>query len=126
MIVRFTGPCLHSPALLIATPPPGGYMGSHVLLPQLLRVSLLPSGQLFGWSNTWYAGFPALYFYFPVPALVTVLLDVLTPYCVAFKLVTITGLVALPTATHFLVLWLGCSRLVPPLAAVAGASFVFM
>jgi hypothetical protein len=125
-LVRGTGAWLQFPEILVANTPTGGDMGAHVLLPQVLRDSLLPSGQLFGWSNTWYAGFPALYFYFPVPALTTVLLDVVIPYGVAFKLVTIAGLVALPISTYFFVRWLGFARLVAGVASVAGAMFVFM
>jgi hypothetical protein len=125
-LVRGTGAWLQFPEILVANTPTGGDMGAHVLLPQVLRDSLLPSGQLFGWSNTWYAGFPALYFYFLVPALTTVLLDVVIPYGVAFKLVTIAGLVALPVATYFFVRWLGFARLVAGVASVAGAMFVFM
>ena len=125
-LVRGTGAWLQFPEIFVANTPTGGDMGAHVLLPQVLRDSLLPSGQLFGWSNTWYAGFPALYFYFPVPALTTVLLDVVIPYGVAFKLVTIAGLVALPISTYFFVRWLGFARLVAGVASVAGAMFVFM
>ena len=125
-LVRGSGAWLQFPDILSANTPTGGDMGAHVLLPQLLRDTLLPSGQLFGWSNDWYAGFPALYFYFPIPALTTVILDLFMPYGVAFKLVTIAGLVALPTATYFFVRWLGLARLVAGVAAVAGGMFVFM
>ena len=117
---------LRFPDLLTASTPTGGDMGAHVLLPQILRDSLLPSGRLMGWSNDWYAGFPALYFYFPLPALATVVLDVLIPGGVAFKLVTIAGLVALPLATYFFVRCLGFSRPVSAVAAVSGGLFVFM
>jgi hypothetical protein len=101
-------------------------MGAHVLLPQVLRDVLLPSGRVFGWSGTWYAGFPALYFYFPIPALITVLLDVFLPYGVAFKLVTAVGLVGLPAATYAFVRLLGFSRPVSGLAALTGSMFVLM
>ena len=117
---------LRFPDLLTANTPTGGDMGAHVLLPQILRDSLLPSGRLMGWSNDWYAGFPALYFYFPLPALTTVALDVFIPGGVAFKLVTIAGLVALPLATFFFVRCLGFSRPISAVAAVSGGVFVFM
>ena len=74
-----SGSLIRFPQILVANTPTGGDMGAHVLLPQVLRDVLLPSGRLFGWSSTWYAGFPALYFYFPIPALITVLLDVFLP-----------------------------------------------
>ncbi len=114
------------PALFAANTPTGGDMGAHVYLPQFLQETLLPDGRLFGWSNDWYAGFPALYFYFPLPALTTVLLNVLLPYGVAFKLTTILGLLALPAAIYYLVRCLGFARVVSGLAAAFGAAYVFM
>ena len=54
--------------IFLANTPAGGDMGAHVVLPAYLRDTLLPSGRMLGWSNDWYAGFPMLYFYFPLPA----------------------------------------------------------
>ena len=71
------------PYLLVANTPTGGDMGAHVLLPKVLLEEVLPSGRIMGWSMDWYAGFPALYFYFPLPALTTVGLDLVLPYGVA-------------------------------------------
>ena len=121
-----SGSLIRFPQILVANTPTGGDMGAHVLLPQVLRDVLLPSGRIFGWSSTWYAGFPALYFYFPIPALITVLLDVFLPYGVAFKLVTVVGLVGLPAATYGFVRLLGFSRPVSGLAALTGSMFVLM
>ena len=114
------------PYLLIANTPTGGDMGAHVLLPKILLEDTLASGRILGWSMDWYAGFPVLYFYFPLPALTTVALDLFLPYGIAFKLVTIVGLVALPTASYFLVRFLGFTRFVAAVAGVAGSLFVFM
>ncbi len=114
------------PYLLVANTPTGGDMGAHVLLPKVLMEEVLPTGRILGWSMDWYAGFPVLYFYFPLPALATVALDLLLPYGVAFKLVTIAGLVALPTAAYFFVRFLGFTRLVAAVAGVGGSLFVFM
>ncbi len=116
-----------NPVLLFtANTPSGGDMGAHVFVPAYLRDTLLPEGRILGWSNSWFGGFPVFYFYFPLPALVTVLLDVILPYGVAFKLVTIFGLVALPAATYFLVRAMGFARSTATVAAAAGGSFVFM
>ncbi|HSF85186.1 MAG TPA: hypothetical protein VLG28_05910 [Acidimicrobiia bacterium] len=115
-----------TPALFSANTPTGGDMGAHVYLPQFLQDTLLPDGRLFGWSNDWYAGFPALYFYFPLPALTTVLLNVFLPYGVAFKLTTIIGLLALPAAVYVFIRCLGFARVVAGLAAAFGATYVFM
>jgi hypothetical protein len=119
-------PLWRLPYLFIANTPTGGDMGAHVLLPKVLMENLLPSGNLLGWSMDWYAGFPVMYFYFPLPAVTTVLLDLVLPYGVAFKLVTIVGLVVLPTVSYFFVKHLGFPKFVAAVAGVAGSLFVFM
>ncbi len=124
--VNGAGSLWRFPDLFVANTPTGGDMGAHVLVPKILGEELLPQGRILGWSNDWYAGFPVFYFYFPLPALAIVLLDVALPYGVAFKLVAIAGLVALPLATYFLVRSLGFVRVVAAVAAVAGGMFVFM
>src|SRR3712207_2677978 len=60
--------------------PAGGDMGAHVWGPAYMRDHLLPNFRLFGWAPDWYAAFPAYQFYFPLPSLVIVILDVLLPY----------------------------------------------
>ena len=112
--------------LLVANTPTGGDMGAHVLGPAYLRDVLLPSGRIMGWSNHWFAGFPIFYFYFPLPSLVIVALDLVLPYGVAFKAVTVVGLVALAPATFFLVRSMGFARPVAAVAAAAGGAYAFM
>jgi hypothetical protein len=114
------------PYLLVANTPTGGDMGAHVLLPKVLLEDTIASGRLLGWSMDWYAGFPVLYFYFPLPALSTVALDLNLPYGIASKLVTIIGLVVLPTVSYFFVKYLGFTRFVAVVAGAAGSLFVFM
>lgn len=109
-----------------ANTPAGGDMGAHVLGPAFLRDQLLPSGQILGWSNSWFAGFPIFYFYFPLPSLVIVLFDLVMPYGVAFKLVTVMGLLATPPAAYFLARSIGMNRAVATVAGAAGGSFVFI
>jgi len=101
-------------------------MGAHVLIPAYLRDNLLPSGRLMGWSNDWYAGFPILYFYFPLPAFTIVFLDLLLPYGVAFKIVTVAGLVSLPFASYYFARCMGLSRPVALVGGLAGSTFIFM
>ena len=87
------------PNLIFAkTTPAGGDTGSHVWGPAFMRDHLLPKGRLIGWAPDWYSGFPAYQFYFPLPALAIALLSFLIPYEIAFKLITITGLLTLPVA----------------------------
>ena len=117
---------LQWPSILLANTPTGGDMGAHVVLPQVLRDDLLSSGRILGWSNDWYTGYPVFYFYFPLPALFTVFLDLFIPYGVAFKITTIMGLLGMPAAAYFLVRAIGFSRPVSAIGAAFGSMFVFM
>ncbi len=112
--------------ILSATTPTGGDMGAHVFGPAYLRDNLLPHGRILGWSNDWFAGFPAFYFYFPLPSLVIVLLDVVLPYGVAFKVVTVIGLLGIPPAAYFLGRSMLLGRQVSIVAAGSGAVFAFL
>ena len=111
--------------ILSATTPTGGDTGAHVFGPAFLRDFLLPEGRILGWSNDWFAGFPAFYFYFPLPSLVIVFLDFFLPYGVAFKIVTVMGLVAMAPAIYFHARTLRLGRHISLIAAGSGAVFAF-
>jgi hypothetical protein len=93
---------LNPQLLLTNTTTAGGDTGAHVWWPAFLRDYLLPSGRLSGWSKDYYAGFPAGQFYFPIPALMVVILNVVLPYNIAFKLVTASGALFLPASAYVL------------------------
>ena len=93
---------LHPDLILKNNTPTGGDMGAHVWGPAYLRDVLLPHWRLTGWSMDWYSGLPAYRFYMVIPALAIVLLDVVLPYGVAFKLIVVAGLVAFPWCVHFM------------------------
>lgn len=112
--------------ILEANTPSGGDMAAHVAVPAYLRDVLLPEGRILGWSMDWFAGFPIFYFYFPLPSLVIVLLDVFLPYGVAFKIATFLGLLATPPAVYYLARSLRFGRPVATVTAGAGAAFIFM
>ena len=112
--------------MLSPTTPTGGDMGAHVFGPAYLRDNLLPNWRVMGWSQDWFAGFPIFYFYFPIPSLVIVFLDVFIPYGVAFKLVTSFGLLAMPAATYFHTRAMKLGKTVSMVAAGAAVVFIFM
>ncbi|MGH9126644.1 MAG: hypothetical protein ACRDZ8_18240, partial [Acidimicrobiales bacterium] len=97
-IVGFVFKYLQPSKLFLNTTPSGGDMGAHVWQPAYLRDHLLTHFRLTGWAPDWYAGFPSLVFYFPLPSLLIVLLSWVpfVPYNVAFKLITVLGLLTLP------------------------------
>lgn len=112
--------------IFTATTPTGGDMGAHVFGPAYLRDNLLPEGRILGWSNDWFAGFPAFYFYFPLPSLTIVAVDLFLPYGVAFKLVTVLGLLALPPAVYFHTRAMRLNRHIALIAAGAAVVFAFL
>lgn len=103
----------------------GGDTGAHVWWPAYLRDHILPKWRLTGWAPDWYAGFPAGHFYFPLPSLLVVALDVVLPYNVAFKLVTVLGPVAMPPSAYIFARGIGARWPAPPLFAVATLPFLF-
>jgi hypothetical protein len=111
--------------LLRNTTPAGGDMGAHVWGPAYLRDELLPQGRLTGWTPDWYAGFPAYQFYMVVPSLLIVALDVVLPYGIAFKLVTVAGMLTLPVAAWAFARLSGARFPVPAAMAAASALFLF-
>lgn len=93
---------LHPNLILKNNTPTGGDMGAHVWGPAYLRDVLLPHWRLTGWSMDWYSGLPAYRFYMVVPALAIVLLNVILPYGIAFKIIVVVGLVSFPFCVHFM------------------------
>ena len=123
--VLFVAAQLQPELLLRDTTPSGGDMGAHVWGPAYLRDHLLSRGRLAGWAPDWYAGFPYPTFYFPLPALLIVLADVALPYNIAFKLVTVLGMVTLPVAAWAFGRLAGMRAPAPACLAVATVPFLF-
>src|SRR6476469_1148784 len=102
----------------------GGDTGAHVWFPDFLIDHFLP-WRVSGWSNDFYAGFPAGQFYFPFPAVLIALLDIVLPYNVAFKLVTAVGPLALPVGAYVFARGIRAPRPTAPMLAVAATAFLF-
>ncbi len=103
--------------------PTGGDMGAHVWGPAYLRDHLLPF-KLNGWSMDWYSGFPIYRFYMVVPALMIVLLDVVLPYGVAFKIIAVLGVVTLPVCCWVFGRLARFAYPIPEVFAVVGLVFL--
>lgn len=114
------------PSLLLAnTTTAGGDTGAHVALPAFMIQHLLPHFRVTGWDPQWYAGFPAFTFYFPLPSLMIAPLLAVMPYNVAFKLVTVSGILALPVAAWAFGRLSGMKAPGPAVLAVATLPFLF-
>jgi hypothetical protein len=103
----------------------GGDNAGHVVTPYFLIHDLLPQGRITGWDPQWFEGFPLYVFYFPLPALFVAALNVVFPYAVAFKLVTVLGLVTLPAVAWAFGVLAGFRRPVPALMALAMLPYLF-
>ena len=103
----------------------GGDNAGHVVTPYFLIHDLLPQGRLTGWDPQWFDGFPLYVFYFPLPALFMAALSVVFPYAVAFKLVTVLGMVTLPVAAWVFGRLADFRRPIPALMAMASLPFLF-
>lgn len=107
--------------ILSNTTPTGGDVAAHVWFPDALARQLLP--HLSGWSDDWYAGFPAGALYFPLPALITLILNIVLPYGIAFKLTILTAAVLPPFATWRLSRRISLSPLYPVAFTAATVCF---
>jgi hypothetical protein len=112
-------------ALFKNTTTNGGDMGAHVWWPWFMEHHWFGKLRLAGWAPDWYAGFPVGQFYFPLPAVLIALLDVVMPYNVAFKLVTVLGPLLLPIAVYQFAKAIRAPWPMPPAMAVAATVFLF-
>ena len=107
------------------TTPAGGDMGAHVWLPDYVKRALLPHFRITGWTPDWYNGFPALTYYFPLPIVGIALVSYVIPYNIAFKLVSILGLVTLPIAAYAFGRLARMRFPMPAIMAAATLPFIF-
>ena len=105
------------------TTPTGGDFGAHVWGPAYLRDHLLPDLRFNGWTMDWYAGMPAYRFYMVLPALAILVVDIVLPYGVAMKLVSVIGLITLPAACWAFGRLADFRYPMPELFAFAGLAF---
>ncbi len=105
------------------TTPTGGDFGAHVWGPAYLRDHLLPSFRLNGWTMDWYAGMPAYRFYMVLPALAIDFVNIVLPYGVAMKFVSVLGLVTLPVCCWAFGRLANFRHPIPELFAFAGLAF---
>ncbi len=105
------------------TTPTGGDFGAHVWGPAYLRDHLLGSFRFNGWTMDWYGGMPAYRFYMVLPAIAIVIADVVLPYGVAIKVVSVLGLLTLPAACWAFGRLAAFRYPMPELFAFAGLAF---
>jgi hypothetical protein len=99
--------------------PAHNYMASHLK-------EALTQGRLCSWADGWWSGFPLFQFYFVLPYLLIALLDFILPFNIAFKLVTVLGILSLPSAAYWSGRLMRLPKPGPILIAVAMIPFLFV
>lgn len=102
----------------VASIPTGGDIAGHVWWPAYLGDHLLPEGRVSGWTMDLFGGFPVGRFYYPIPALLVVGLDLILPYGVAFKMILVAGSLLTPPAAYVLGRRLGLMSPAPELMSL--------
>ena len=105
--------------------PTGGDNAAHVWTADYARRELLPHLRLTGWSNDWFSGLPVLGFYFPGPTWLIVALSFVLPYAIAYKLVTVLGILTLPWLCRRLGRTAGLDTTASLLLGLAAFPFLF-
>lgn len=117
----------YRPDLLFSlTTAAGGDTGAHHYPAQQLMEQFLPRFQITGWAQGWYAGMPMLTFYFPLSFLLIAGFNLLLPYTLAFKLVTVLGVFLLPVAAYIFGRLFRLPRPFPQMAAALTPAFLLM
>lgn len=119
--------CYFRPEYLFSlTTTTGGDTGSHFAAAQYMRDVLLPQGRVSGWMMGNYAGFPLFQFYFPLPFVLMALLGGVIPLQIAFKLITVLGVVTLPLCCYAALRLMDQPFPTPAVGAVFSLCFLFM
>lgn len=117
----------YRPNLLFSlTTTAGGDTGAHHYPAIYMIKELLPHFRLTGWAPGWYAGMPMLTFYFPLPFLLIAILNVVLPYVLAFKLITVLGVFLLPVSAYAFGRLYRIRAPFPQLAAAGAVGFLLM
>ena len=116
---------LHPSLILANTTTAGGDTGAHFIVPYFAWKDVFSHFEISGWSRMWYNGFPLLTFYFPLPPLLVDLLAFVIPYDVAFKLITLSGSLALPPLMYIMGRSARLKDPYPTLLALASLGYLF-
>ena len=93
---------LFPPSLMFAnTTAAGGDLGSHNYAAAIARDFILREHRLTGWVPGNFCGFPLFQMYFPVPFIISTLTSLILAPHVAFKLMSVLGVLLLPAAAFF-------------------------
>ncbi len=105
--------------MLLDTTTVGGDTPAHHYLASHLAEQLLHHGRVVSWAQGWWGGFPMFQFYFCLPYVLIALLSLAIPFTIAFKVISVLGVLALPSCAYAAARVMRFPRPVPALMAVA-------
>lgn len=125
VLLGFTLCFIPPPYLILDTTTVGGDTPAHNYLASHLADQLFHHGRIVSWAGGWWCGFPMFQFYFCLPYLLMALLSVILPFNIAFKLICVLGILALPACAYGSARWMRLPRPGPTLLAIAMIPFLF-
>jgi len=111
--------------LLLDTLTTGGDTPAHNYLASHLKEQLFKHGRIVSWAGGWWCGFPMFQFYFYLPYLLIALLSFVIPFNIAFKIVSVLGILLLPASACLSARIMRLPRPVPTLLAIAMIPLLF-
>lgn len=118
---------IFTPQLILSkTITSGGDTASHYLPAKYFIDNFLENGRLMGWFPGWYAGMPLFQNYFIPPFVLMALISYVTGLEIAFKLVTLSGILLTPLAAYLCVRILGYRFPAPIFSASMSLTVLFM
>lgn len=125
LLAGFTLYHLSPHLLFVNTVTTGGDTPAHNYLAAHLAKQFFGHGRIISWANGWWCGFPMFQYYFPLPYLCMALLDLILPFNIAFKLVSVSGILLLPPCTYLAARRLRSPDPIPIVAAILTIPMLF-
>ncbi|MDA0576819.1 MAG: hypothetical protein O3B24_01840 [Verrucomicrobia bacterium] len=124
-IAAFTLFHLRPDLILLDTMTVGGDTPAHNYMASHLRDTFFHHGRIVSWAPGWWAGFPLFQYYFYLPYLLIAAVSHAIPFNIAFKLINVLGILALPAAAYSTARLMRLPRPTPILLAIAMLPFLF-
>jgi len=112
--------------LLLNTTPTGGDTPAHNYLAKHLKETFFNRGAIISWAKGWWCGFPMYQYYFFLPYFAMALLSFIIPFNIAFKIISILGILFLPLGVYFSLKWMDFEDPIPLLGSIAMLPYLFV
>lgn len=125
LILLYIGWHIPPRLLFINAPVVGGDTPAHLYIAARLQESLIHEVRIINWASGWWCGFPLFQYYFPLPYLIVALAGFGMPLNIAFRIVSVSGIFALPLTAYIAGRYLQLRRPAPVFMALASLPVIF-